>query len=392
MGALVHDEVEWATLGGTSHAFSDAMAGAKGRLAVVMRAFEGGGAQRDMVLLCNALALAGMDVTILALRSEGPLRALLAPSVQVLDLPGHRIRYALPGLRRTIRSLAPRLVVSSESNLNLFTLMAVRSLPRSVRPKLVLREVGSPSLARRHDPHRQNRIAYRLLRLYRLADRILTFTQGARDDLVANFAVPARKIAVMPTNAILPPDVVARLAAWDGETGRSDDLIVSVGRLSPEKDHALLLRAVALLPAALPWRLALVGDGPERAALEALAARSGLSDRITFTGYVPDPFAWMMQARVAVCSSIYEGLGNAVVEALACGTPVVSTDCPYGPREILQDGRYGTLVPVGDAPALAAAIAAALQRPVDRRDLTRRGFNYTAERAAACFLDLTSDL
>jgi glycosyltransferase involved in cell wall biosynthesis len=362
-------------------------------LAVVMRAFEGGGAQRDMILLCNALAARGAGLAILVLRNEGPLRALLDPAIPVIPIPGQRIRYALPGLRRAMRALVPRTVLSSESNLNLWTLAAARSLPRAARPRVVLREVGSPSVAQRHDPHLQNRIAYRLLRrLYRYADRIITLTEGARDDLADNFAVPRENIAVMRVNAVIPPDEEKRIAAWDGQSGRDRDLIVSIGRLSPEKDHRLLLRAMTLLPTQRRWRLAVIGEGPERPALEALTRSSGLSDRVTFTGYAGDPFAWMMRANLAVCSSVYEGLGNTVIEALACGTPVVSTDCPYGPREILENGRYGTLVPVGDAPALAAAIDSVLDHPVDRARLMRRGLDYTAERAAACFLELTADL
>jgi glycosyltransferase involved in cell wall biosynthesis len=269
----------------------------------------------------------------------------------------------------------------------------VRTLPRRDRPQLLLREVGSPSIAQYHDPYRQNRVAYRILRhLYRRADRIIALTDGARRDLVQNFSVPQRSISVMRANAVIPPAMVERIAGWDGESGRERDLIVCVGRLSPEKDHSTLLRAVSLLPAQRPWRLAIVGEGPERPALEAMVGQLGLAQRVTFTGYVADPFAWMMRARLAVCASIYEGLCNAIIEALACGTPVVSTDCPYGPREILQDGRFGTLTPVGDARALAAGIAAALDQVVDRRFLTARGLNYTAESAAAKFLEIVADL
>ena len=196
----------------------------------------------------------------------------------------------------------------------------------------------------------------------------------------------------MLTNAVVPPAMAHRIAQWDGETGREDDLIVSVGRLSPEKDQRTLIRALALLPAARPWRLAIVGDGPERLALEALARSHGLADRIVFTGQVADPFAWMMRARLAVCASVYEGLCNAIIEALACGTPVVSTDCPYGPCEILQGGRYGTLTPIGDARAMATAIEAALVEVPDRGALTARGLHYTATRAADRFLEIVADL
>jgi glycosyltransferase involved in cell wall biosynthesis len=362
-------------------------------LAVVMRAFAGGGAQRDMILLCNALVAKGVSVTILVLRADGPLRSLLDPGVRVVEIPGRQIRYAIPGLRHAIRARAPDIVVSSEASLNLCTLVAVRSLRRRSRPKLMLREVGSPSIALHHDPYRQNRVAYRILRrLYRYADRIITLTEGARRDLAQNFSTPETMISVMGTNAVIPPAVEAQLRQWDGETGRENDLIVSVGRLSPEKDHLTLLRAMTLLPARRNWRLAIVGEGPEQPALEAFARQHGLAGRVIFTGHVADPFVWMMRARVAVCSSIYEGLCNAVIEALACGTAVVSTDCPYGPREILQSGRYGMLTPVGDAAAMARGISEALDFVADRRALMMRGLQYTSTIAAARFIEIMADV
>jgi glycosyltransferase involved in cell wall biosynthesis len=358
-----------------------------------MRAFEGGGAQRDIILLCNALAAKGINLTILALHEDGPLRPLLDPDIRVTAIPGRHLRYAIPGLRRVIRLIEPAVVVSSEAGLNLCTLIAVRTIPRRNRPKLVLREVGSPSIALRRDPYRSNRVAYRILRrLYRRADRIVTLTHGARSDLVQNFSAPEQMISVMGTNAVIPPAMVNHLRQWDGETGRENDLIVSVGRLSPEKDHRTLLRAMKLLPADRRYRLAIVGEGPERPALEALARQYGLAEQTIFTGQVADPFVWMMRARLAICSSVYEGLCNAIIEALACGTPVVSTDCPYGPREILQGGRYGTLTPVGDAAAMATAIAEAMQRIPDRGALIGRGLQYTAAAAAERFLEIIADV
>ena len=202
------------------------------------------------------------------MRCEGPLRPLLDPAIRVIEVPGRHLRYAIPGLRRMIRAEAPALVVSSEASLNLCTLIAVRTLPRRCRPKLILREVGSPSIAQRRDPYLQNRIAYRILRhVYSHADRIITLTEGARRDLIQNFAVPDAIISTMLTNAVISPAMVDRLAQWDGETGRDDDLIVSVGRLSPEKDQLTLLRALSLLPAHRRWRLAdrRRGSGADRA-------------------------------------------------------------------------------------------------------------------------------
>jgi glycosyltransferase involved in cell wall biosynthesis len=363
------------------------------QLAMVTLAFEGGGPERDTVLLCNALAAKGIRVAILVLRDQGPLRSMLDPAVRVVVVSERRIRYAIPGLRRLIRTLAPAVVAGSGiPSLNLATLLAVRTLPRGRRPKLILREAAVPSMAL-HDPSRSNRLAYRILRfLYRQADRIITHTDEAARDLVQNFSIPEAMISVMRLNAVITGSLIMRLAQWDAEAGRERDLIVCVGRLSREKDHRTLLRAMTLMPPKRPWRLAIIGDGPERAALEAFARSHNLADRTVFTGYVVDPIAWMMRASVVVLSSLYEGLPCVIMEALACGTPVVATDCPYGPRAILQGGRYGTLIPVGDAGAMAAAIEAVLDSSPNRSSLMGRGLEYSAESAAVRFLEIAADL
>jgi glycosyltransferase involved in cell wall biosynthesis len=363
------------------------------QFAMVTLAFEGGGPERDTVMLCNALAAKGASVSILVLRNEGSLRSLVDPAVNVVAVSARRIRYAISALRRAILTLAPATVVSSGvPSLNLLTLLAVRTLPCAQRPKLVIREGAVPSMAR-HDPSRSNRIAYRVLRyLYRHADCIITLTDGARNDLARNFSVPRSKISVMRTNAVIPPAMVNWIERSIDDSGRESDLIVCVGRLSAEKGQHTLLRALTLLPADRQWRLAIIGDGPDRAKLEAFARNNQLADRVFFTGYVADPFMWMMRARAVVLCSIYEGFGNTIIEALACGTPVICTDCPYGPREILQDGRYGTLTPVDDPGALAKAITATLDCVPDRRFLMQRALEYTAERAAARFLQIVSEL
>jgi len=360
---------------------------------MVTLAFEGGGPERDAIFLCNALAARGMRVTITVLRGEGPLRAFIDPAVRIVAVGERRIRYALPALRRTLRSLAPRVVLSSGvPSLNLMTLLTVRTLPWHARPKLVLRENSVPSMAR-HDPSRSNRIAYRfLLRMYRFADRIVTLTDGVREDLVRLFSVPRAMVSVMRTNAVLPPTIVDRLSRWDGETGREAGLIIWVGRLSAEKDAYSVLRAVSMLSPSRRWRLAMIGDGPLRSELESFCRSNRIDEHVIFTGYIADPIAWMMRANVLVLSSLYEGFGNVIIEALACGTSVVCTDCPYGPREILQGGRYGTLTPVGDSAKLATAIEAALDHFPERKVLMQYGLQHTADRAAAQLLDIIGDL
>jgi glycosyltransferase involved in cell wall biosynthesis len=355
------------------------------RIAFFIRALTGGGAQRDTILLANAIAARGHAVDLLTLVPEGTLRPLVHERVAVVPIGGGKLRSAVPGLRRALLDRRPCALISAEAAPNLVAVMAARLVPRRVRPRIVLREVSSPSIAARLDPYRQNRIAYRLLRFaYRFADVVVTLTEGARRDLARNFGVPDRKLVRMSANAVLDDDAAER-----PDTKRESGLIVAVGRLSPEKDHATLIRAFAKL-GRREWRLEIAGDGPMREQLQSLIREVG--GRVTLIGFVADPFSVFRRAELAVSSSRHEGFGNAIVEALACGTPVVATDCPYGPREILADGRYGLLVPVGDPDALANAIAQAMAAAPDRASLRARAAEHTVARAADALLGIVDGL
>jgi glycosyltransferase involved in cell wall biosynthesis len=355
---------------------------------------DGGGAQRDAILLANGLAARGWRIDILTLQPDGPLRALIDPAISLVQLSAGSLKAAIPAFRRAFAKLGPGgLILSSEAAQNVVAFLAHASLLRAARPKLLLREVTSPSIARTTDPYLQNRLAYRVIgAAYARCDRTIVLTQGARDDLAAHFGVPAANIEVMGSNAVLEPASERRLRTADLEAGRERGLIVSLGRLSPEKDQLLLVEAFAKLPEGLGARLVLVGDGPLRAAIEQSVARLGLGGRVTLAGFQPDPFAWAARAQLLVCSSRFEGLGNALIEALACGTPVVSTDCPFGPREILRAGAFGRLVPPQDAGALALAMAASLGSTPDRRALQARAFHYTADAAAREFERIAAGL
>lgn len=368
-------------------------------LAIFIRALDGGGAQRDAILLANALASRLGVVSILTLQDKGRLRSLVADTVTVEPIGAEKLRAAIPALRRTLSLLRPRVLLSSEAAANVAAFLAVRSLPTRDRPRLILREVTSPSIAARIDPYLQNRLSYKVIgRVFARTDRVVTLTEGARRDLCDNFRVPLERISVMRSNAVLDPSTEARLAAAaTNSRPRQPGLVVSVGRLSSEKDQMTLVEAMARPALAhfgtdRPVRLVLVGDGPMRDALAARAAELGLGDRIALPGHTEDPFAPLLEAEVAVCSSRFEGFGNALIEAMACGTPVVSTDCPWGPREILQDGRWGELVPVGDADAMAEAIARQLKASPDRDALRARAAGFTSARAADAFLEILQQL
>ncbi len=145
---------------------------------------------------------------------------------------------------------------------------------------------------------------------------------------------------------------------------------ITVGRHVEQKDHETLLRAFAIVRKQMMAKLILVGQGPRRNELDVLCRNLCIEDCVLFAGWQQNPFAWMSRADLFVLSSRFEGFGNVLVEAMACGLPVISTDCPSGPREIVCDGRAGLLVPVGDANALASAMLSVFQNHALKKRLT----------------------
>ncbi|WP_252193130.1 glycosyltransferase [Rhizobium sp. CSW-27] len=361
---------------------------ARGRLAFLVRGLDGGGAQKDAILMANALSALGIATAIVTLQASGPLRALIADAVALIDLgAGRKLRLALagPALRRLMRESPPRALIASEAGANALVSLVASTIPRRRRPFILLREVATPSAALTNDPYWQNRLGYRLAPFtYPRADLVTTFTEGARGDLITRFHVPASRIVNLGTNTVVTADMRRQIAAIPRRV--RPGAIVSVGRLSPEKGFSTLLAAFARLAPLHPEAtLTILGEGTERLALEAEIARLGIGDRARLAGHDPNPVARLREAALFVCASTHEGLGNAIVEALACGVPVVATDAPYGPRDILAGGRFGALVPVGDAAALSAAMAATLENPPDSALLMHRAGDFAVEAAALRF-------
>jgi len=202
-------------------------------------------------------------------------------------------------------------------------------------------------------------------RFYPWADAVIFPSDGAASDFAALTGFSPKRLHAIP-NAVVDPEL-SRLSQEAPEhpwlAGKGPPLILGVGELCARKDFATLVRAFARVQARRPSRLMILGEGRERGNLEGLAQALGVGDKVALPGFVTNPYAYMARARVFVLSSLWEGSPNVVIEAMAVGTPVVCTDCPRGPREILQGGTYGPLVPLGDVEAMAGAVAATLDAP-----------------------------
>lgn len=331
--------------------------------------------------LCEGFLAAGVAVDLLLIKDRGSALQLVPAEVKQIKLGDHATT-CLPRLVSYLRRERPVALFSSKHRANQMAILA-RSLAKVETRLLVKIETNlTASLAKQN---RFKRFLFtRQLRLfYPYADGVIGVSQGVTDDLLQLIGGdPARFHTIY--NPVLPKDLESKAHAvvehpW---LGAGAPVLVGAGRLTRQKDFATLLRAFALVLKQRPARLLLLGDGPERPRLEALAAELGIGVAVDFHGFVANPFPYIARSDLFVLSSAWEGFGNVLVEAMALGVPVVSTDCPSGPREILQDGALGPLVPVADPVALATAILATLAAPLASQELIAATAPYTILQSA----------
>jgi glycosyltransferase involved in cell wall biosynthesis len=270
--------------------------------------------------------------------------------------------------------------VSFITLVNVIAVLAKVFFYRQLRVVINVHDVTSQILEHSKLRRFERFLLKRLIRFcYPWADAIVAVAQGIKRDLIESFGVPADKIVVI-YNPIDVHRVRSRAAEpvihpWFAD--RSMPLIIAVGRLVKLKGFDLLIRSVAQL--SIPARLAIIGDGEERAALECLVTQLGLTDRVVLLGFQENPWKYMAQADLFVLSSLTEGMPNVIGEAMALGLPVLVTDCSPGVREYLDGGRAGLLVPPGDPRALARSMEQLLSDASLRRELARRGYERVAQ-------------
>jgi glycosyltransferase involved in cell wall biosynthesis len=346
-----------------------------------------GGINRCLANIIPVWVAEGLDVQLVGYREA--VRFFpedLPESVGLNHLQSRSRLVTLWRLWRYLRRHQPRALLATNHLDNLLIAFAGR-LP-GVRSRIVL-EVQNNFVASTRGGRRKRRLKVaRMRRFYPWADAMITASEG----LAAALREAGRldDLPIYPIhNAVITPSILARADEpvdhpWFHDGG--GPVVINVARMNQQKDLPTLLEAIAEARKAEPVRLILLGKGREQANLEARARELGIAEAVDMPGYVDNPYAWMAKADVFALSSAWEGFGNVVAEALAVGTAVVSTDCPSGPGEILEHGRYGRLVPVGDSQGLGRAIIQALREPLDY-DPARASERFTSEFVAARYLD-----
>lgn len=356
-------------------------------IAILLPDLRGGGAERVNLDLAYEFVRQGHAVEFVLRRARGELLEEARSSFPVTELGVDRARQVPLALARYLRRRRPDALLAAMWPLT-SAAVAARWLARS-KTRIVVSDHGmlSAQYAPRGGLHRLFMRASMML-TYRFADSCVAVSKGLADDVAMLAAMSAGDVIVIHNPVRMPSpnaDTAPAEKLWGDTAGKR---IITVGRMKQVKNHALLLRAFARLPQSLDATLMLVGNGELENALRAQAVQLGISDRVVFAGFQAGPAPFYATADLFVLSSDREGFGNVIVEALAAGTPVVSTDCPAGPAEILDGGKFGVLAPVGDEMALAAAVEQALGMNPDRERLRARAHAFSPDVAAARYLEL----
>lgn len=367
-----------------------------------------GGVQRSMLNLAHGLAEEGYQVDLVVPNASGQFFDQVSTSVRLVDiedwltrLPWFRSRkrrramVSVFALARYLRLNQPAVLISASHYVNLAAILG-RSLARTNTPLIISQRTHlSDAILNTNFPGgKRPFLGWMTRHLYPKAEAIVTVSDGVADDL-ATCAKISRKSIRTIYNPVVTPELIRQSQApldhpW--YSPGSPPVILGVGRLARQKDFPTLLRAFAQVRAKRPARLLVLGEGKKRQELEALAKELHVNDEVAFPGFAKNPFSFMANSDVFVLSSLYEGLPGVLIQAMACGCPVVSTDCPSGPSEILAHGSYGPLVPVGDNEALAQAIHTVLDKPLSSEQLTGRASEYSLDRAVHRYAEVLTEV
>ncbi len=350
----------------------------------LIASLAGGGIQKATVRLVAEFIRNGYAVTLVAVNAQGPVRKEVPENCELVDLECLRAGRALIKLMRYLSASKPEVLISAQTHINLLAILA-RALSGQPRRLVVCEHIAL------HGARQGSRGLFEILRpllirlFYPAASKVVAVSRAAAQSLSA-FGLK-QEVQVIH-NGLDTAKIRVQASEQVGHPWLAQDdfkLVLGIGRLSAQKNFRLLLRAFALLPGARN-RLIILGEGPEQAQLLALAEELGVLDRVDFPGFVDNPFPFLARCNAFVLSSKWEGFANVVIEALACGAPIISTDCPGGPGEIFENGRYGRLVPLDDVPALAGAIQQCLEQTVDKKALIRFSQQFSIQNTAARYI------
>lgn len=357
-------------------------------LAVLMSEIGSGGMGKMRIHLMNALADAGYAVDLVLGKHKAEHQLPLSPQVRVIKLGTTHAVFAVPRLALYLRRVRPKALLSQRIRVTVLAHRA-RAVAGVATPIHATGNTHESRSVLAYPPREQRRRLARIRKYFSRNDGMIAVSRGVAEDHAALMGWPVDAIDIAP-NPVVTPEIesLAREPVehpWfqQGEP----PVVLGIGRLAEQKDFPTLIRAFARFRQHREARLVILGEGQLRGELQALARGQGVEADFDMPGFTGNVYAYLARSRMFVMSSAWEGLGNVLIEALAVGTPVVSTNCPSGPSEILEDGRLGPLVPVGDDAELADAMARTWDAPPDPDALRESAHKrYSVAASAASYI------
>jgi glycosyltransferase involved in cell wall biosynthesis len=353
---------------------------------------EGGGVEKVVLNLVNSFAGKGFRVDLVLIKVTGPYLKKISKLCRIIDLKSSRTSTSLLKLVRYLRLNKPFILISNMTHLNVLSTIAI--FLAHTPTKLIIVEHNNLSEILRNSKGLRLRFSLRFILLlmfilYPKANKTIAVSKGVAEDLEKRFKFLKGKIIVIynPVNISEISELEKQTVDNEWFNNKKIPLIISVGRLTLQKDYQVLLKAFSIIRNKFKLHLVILGEGEDRLNLSKLAKELGIYNDIWMPGFVDNPYRYVSRSNLFVLSSRYEGFGNVIVEALACGTPVVSTDCESGPGEILDNGRYGKLVAVGDFVGMADAIIETLKNPLSKEFLIARANQFDLNSAVKEYLE-----
>lgn len=356
-------------------------------IAFFLPTLHGGGAERVVINLLKGMSNYQTPLDLIVATTDGPYLNQVPPQVRVINLATGRVIKAILPLSNYLRKNQPIALISHMNHANVVAVLAKKIV--RTKTKLILVEHNTLS-SEKSNLIRARFVPPFMKLLYPFADEIVAVSQGVAEDLESQLNLEKGKVNVI-YNPIVDDELIAKGKLhldhpWF-EKG-SPPVFLAVGRLTYQKDFLTLIKAFGILRSHKLARLIILGEGEQRTELEAMINQLGIAESVSMPGFVDNPYAYMSRAIAFVLSSRWEGLPTALIEAMACGCPVIATDCPSGPSEILEAGKYGALVPVGNEIALSTAMLDILNSSVNVDVLVQRTRDFSVEKANSQYLSL----
>lgn len=357
------------------------------KIAILLPDLRGGGVERMHVMMAREWLARGFKVDLVLRQRRGELLELVPKEAHIIDLGVGRFRDVVWPLRAYLKQHKPSVLEAAMWPLTVIAIIARGLSHQNMRVIVsdhcsLANQYAGWGILHRFILKMSTRF------VYSFADTRIAVSKGVAADLSRLSGINENRFTVIYNPAAQSKDIIYEHAPRPEELASDAKILLSVGALKSQKDHALLIEAFSRMHTSVNAQLCILGEGDQRPRLEKLVCDKHLQGKVLMPGFNLNPSAYYQAADLFVLSSSYEGFGNVIVEALEHGVPVVSTDCPSGPREILCDGKYGQLVPMGDADALAEAMQVALQENSNREALKARARDFAVDKIADEYLDV----